>query len=156
MICPGNEQRRSCGYTFLELTLALAIVAVIFLAAAPLVLSGRREKKLTAEMDAIAQMVREGRLAAEKTGLEETFDLQTNGIASTRKSPSTGPVEIEKGKLFVRYPGGKWEKASGQDWKFYSSGLVEPLSLRLEEDGAWIESDFDFLTGSVSDQRYSF
>lgn len=156
MICPVHRCRAHAGYTFLELALALAIVAVIFFSVVPLILSSQQERHLRQGMDAIAQLVRDSRYAAEKTGQPANLTFRATGLTPSRGNASISPVEISEGRLLVRYPGGTWEKAGGQEWTFYASGLVEPLSVRIEQGGAWVESDFDFLTGSVADERYSF
>ena len=156
MIYPVHRCRARAGYTFLELALAMAIVAVIFFSVVPLILASQQERHLRQGMEAIAQLVRDSRYAAEKTGQPANLTFRANGLVPSRGGASASRVEISDAQLMVRYPGGKWEKAGGQEWNLYASGLVEPLSVRLEQGGAWVESDFDFLTGSVADERYSF
>lgn len=154
--CRGNRARSCRAYTFLELALALAIVAVVFFSVVPLILASQRERHLRQTMDALAALVRDSRYAAEKLGQPGHLTFGPKGISSSQEGEGLAPVSLAGCQLLLRYPGGKWEKADGRDWNIYSTGLVEPLSVRLEQETAWIETDFDFLTGNVADERYSF
>lgn len=151
-----REARRPArGYTFLELALALGIVVVVFIAVVPVIASGHVERRLRQGMDELAQAVRESRAEAEKTGAGRMLVVEKNGL-----SERSGDKVHEKVRtpgnagLSVRFAQGDWEQE--REWRIFSCGLVEPVSLRLQEGRAWIEADFDFLTGSVADERYSF
>lgn len=64
-------------------------------------------------------------------------------------------------KLFVRRWGAKvtaWyypedSKAPVITWPFESTGLCEPISIRLERDESWTEIDMDPLTGRINEER---
>lgn len=144
------------GYTFLELALVLAIIAIVFFSVVPVIFVHQRERQLKTAMDSIAQLARDCRFTTEDKGVEAVLAFQTNGVMPLSKGTSLTPAEIGNCSLLVKYPGGQWERANGQDWRFFSGGMVEPVSVRLENGDAWVESDFDFLTGSVADERYSF
>ena len=46
-------------------------------------------------------------------------------------------------------------KPDGQTWIFQPTGLCEPLTVRLEQDDAWIEATFDPLTAEISEENYN-
>lgn len=157
MIFPKIRASCSEGYTFFEIALAIGIIAIVFVATIPVVSASYQERKLRNAMDAISNYIQEARFDTEKLGKEQTIIIRTNGLAM-REGDDLVSKAILPGdmKLFVRYPQGDWEEARDQIWRIFSSGLVAPLSLRLKSESAWLESDFDFLTGSVSEERYSF
>jgi hypothetical protein len=41
-----------------------------------------------------------------------------------------------------------------QAWIFRPSGLCEPLAVRMMEDDAWLEIEFDPLTASLSGESF--
>ncbi len=154
---PRRKARARGAYTFLELAIALGLIAIVFAAAFPVVSATFEEKRLRGAMDAIGERVREWRQEAETSGRERTLALMRKGLASgTGKDPALA-VTIPQGiTLEVKFPGGEWEAAKGQPWRIFSLGLVQPLSLRLRQGSSWIETDFDVLTGGVAAERYSF
>jgi type II secretory pathway pseudopilin PulG len=158
MICRrSNLPAASQGYTFLEIALALGIIAVVFAAVLPMVSAGYQERRLTDGMESLGQCVRDARREAESTGREQTLVVEPGGLALREGSELVPKVRIPRGAvLSVRRPQGKWAAADSQEWRIFSCGLVAPASLRLQQGTAWIEADFDFLTGSVAAERYSF
>lgn len=155
-----NGCGRRHGFTMLEIVIALMIVSVIFLGTAPLVLSSLREKRMRGWMDEIAFFAIDERAAAERSGVEQRVFLSKDGFEKVDPESDHPEVAVGKpaqGELTVRFPGQqKWSKLDGQVWRFFPAGMVTPLSIRLEEGADWIETDFDFLTGRVADQRYAF
>lgn len=158
MICHANNRLTgSPAYTFLEVALALGIIAVMFVAVVPVIGAGRTERRLREGMEAIGQLVRDRRLEAEKTGKEQILLLQPGGLSVRDGEEIRRGVDTPQGTtLLVRYPRGEWAKAHDQEWRIFSCGAVAPASLRLQDGKQWIEADFDFLTGGVAEERYSF
>lgn len=158
MICPrSNFFLGEQAYTFLEVALALAIIVVVFITVVPAISAGAREHRLQDTMTALSDVVRDSRMNAEKNGREQMLIVRPGGLALREKDQFVLKTEIPPGvKLSVRYPQGKWAAADCQEWRIFSCGLVVPASLRLQEGTAWIETDFDFLTGGAAAERYSF
>lgn len=144
----------------LEIVIALMIVTVIFLGMAPLVIQSLRENRMRGWMDEVAFFVADERAAAEQSGDERRIFFNKDGLE--RFDPDSGRPEVVMvhpiaGEVTVRFPGQqKWSKPDAQVMRFFPAGMVTPLSIRLEEGEDWIETDFDFLTGRVADQRYAF
>lgn len=158
MICRRNNRRSGRrAYTFLEVALALGIIAVVFAAVVPVVAAGSTERRLRDGMESLAQFVRDSRMEAEKTGRERILIVQPGGLAVRMGEKILPGVAAPRGAaLSFRYPQGEWDKADGQEWRVFSSGVVAPASLRMKVGKDWIETDFDFLTGGVAAERYSF
>jgi len=158
MICRRNNRRTgNRAYTFLEVALALGIIAVVFAAVVPVMAAGNTERRLRDGMEAIGQFVRDSRRESEKTGKERMLIVRPGGLAVREgEKISPGVTTPQGAALSVRYPQGEWAKADGQEWRIFSCGVVAPVSLRLQDGKDWIETDFDFLTGSVAAERYSF
>lgn len=145
------------AYTFLEVALALAIIAVVFAAVVPVFSAGFKERKLRDALSDIGQLVREVRLQAEQTGVDQLLVFQPASVARREGKSLVSKVSVPEGsKLFIRYPQGEWTRGGSQEWPIFAAGLVPPLSLRLQDGSDWIEADFDFLTGNVAEERYSF
>lgn len=146
---------RPGGYTFLELALVLGVVVIVFISVVPVLAANQTERRLRQAMDDLAQAVRERRADAERTGADQPLWVTKTGLferrGGTTRELARPPARAE---LFVRFPAGDWRQ--DQEWRVPSGGFVEPASLRIREGRAWIEADFDFLTGSIAEERYSF
>ncbi len=157
---PGAVCPLRAGFTMLEIVIALMIISVVFLGVAPMVTASLQERRMRGEMEAIADVVREQRVAAEADGEERRMILTLDGWEQIDRESGEGVMLLaapSEGRLTVRLPGQKkWEKMDGQIWRFFAAGMVTPFSVRLAEGDSWVESDFDFLTGRVADERYSF
>ncbi len=144
----------------LEIVISLMILTVVFVGVAPMVTASFREERMRGEMESLAEVVREQRVLAESAGEERRMLLTPDGLEQLDRQTGQSVVLLaapSEGGLTVRLPGQKkWEKPDGQIWRFFSAGMVTPFSVRLVEGDSWVESDFDFLTGRVADQRYSF
>jgi type II secretory pathway pseudopilin PulG len=144
----------------LEIVIALMILTVVFVGVAPMVTASFREERMRGVMESLAEVVREQRVAAEAGGEERRIVVTADGLEQIDEKSGEAVVLLDaptEGVLTVRLPGQrKWEKPDGQVWRFFAAGMVTPFSVRLVEGDSWVESDFDFLTGRVADQRYSF
>ncbi len=144
------------GFTFLELMLVLALIATIFVSSAPLVSASLRERRLRADAEKISTMVREQRAKAQSDGRRRVVKIRPSGFFENTDPPKE-LAGLPQNEIFtLRYPGTKWEKPDDQAWEFSPIGMVTPLSVRLESGSAWIELDFDLLTGRVAEERYAF
>lgn len=144
------------GFTFLELMLVLALIAIIFVSSAPLVSSSLRERRLRADAEKISTMVRSLRAKAQGDGRRRVLEVRPQGFFENGDPPKEVAALPGDAIFTLRYPGAKWEKPDDQSWEFSPIGMVTPLSVRLESGSAWIELDFDMLTGRVAEERYAF
>ncbi len=152
----GKKLRTPAGFTFIELMLVLALIAIIFVAAAPLVSASLRERRLRADAEKIAVMVRTQRAQAQSDGRRHVLTIRSAGFFEKGDPPKEVAALPGDAIFAVRYPGAKWEKPQDQDWEFSPIGMVTPLSVKLESGNAWIEMDFDMLTVRVAEERYAF
>lgn len=155
----GRRRIDRRGFTFFELALALGLIAIVFVGIAPVISASIQERRLRAGMDEIADLVLDVRGEAELGGTNLTLFFEKGGIARwdvESGEPKVAVVPPEDTELKVRFPGGKWSAPDGQRWRFFPAGMVTPISLRLEDGDVWIEADFDFLTGRVGEERFSF
>lgn len=130
----------------------MSIGLLIVVAAAPTLGSWTTERKLRNATDAILEVAAKARLEAKRQGklFYINFDkgqLQING--------SKQGLFARDMKLLIKNNANEWELARGKSWAFYPDGLVEPIALRLEHGSAWIEIEFDILTGIVAKERFS-
>jgi general secretion pathway protein H len=144
------------GFTLLEVMMVLALVAIVLAVMIPVTSASSRERKLRAAAGEIEGLVREQRDAAREEGRRRLIDIRPRGFFERGRDQREVMARPEAEDFYVRYPGGKWEKPAGQTWEFSPAGMVTPLSVRLEQGDAYIEVDFDLLTGRVAEERYAF
>ena len=153
----NSTPARARGFTLLELMLVIALIAIVFVGMTPLMTASMRERKLRNAADDVVEMVRGLRADAQTDGRRRVVEMRSKGFFN-RSSRNREQLFSPPGgaEFFVRLPGGKWEKPAQQTWDFSPVGMVTPYSVRIEQDGAWIEVDFDLLTGRVAEERYAF
>jgi general secretion pathway protein H len=159
MTSASNNARiapRPRGFTLLELMMVIALIAIMFAVMIPLASASSRERKLRTAAEQIGQMVRDQRAAAQNDGQRHVVEVGSRGFfeRTGKQGQVLGVPAV--GEFYVRYPNEKWSKPAGQTWEFSPAGLVTPLSVRLEQGDAYIELDFDMLTGRVAEERYAF
>ncbi len=161
MTSASNRRSRAGGargFTLLELMLVIALIAIVFVGMTPLITASMREKTLRADAGRIEEMVRAQRSDARGDGRRRTLEVRSKGFVD--RAGETGEnlvLGLPAGSVFyMRYPGAQWEKPAGQIWEFSPMGMVTPFSVRLENGKAWMEVDFDMLTGRVTEERYEF
>jgi hypothetical protein len=136
--------------------LVIALIAIVFVGMTPLLSASFRERKLRAAAEGIEEMVRAQRAQAQNDGRRHVLEIRSQGFFDRAGKDSQVLGAPGADELYVRFPGAKWEKPAGQSWEFSPIGMVTPFSVRLENGNAWIEVDFDMLTGRVAEERYAF
>ena len=140
------------GYTLLEIGLALGIMAIVFVTVVPASMGFIGERRIREVADEIRDLATTTRRHAQEEGKYRTLVFDKSTVAMDEEV-----TELPPGiRLLVRKGAGKWTQPKEEPWKFAPNGLVEPLSLRLERNGKWLEIDFDPLTAMVAEERYSF
>jgi len=132
------------------------VIAIIFVGLAPFVATSMTERRLRADADAFADMIRDQRAEAREDGHSRLLEIRSGGFFEKGgKQRAIAPLPGDA--IFrVRMPGGEWEKPDRQLIEFSAMGLVTPLSVRFESGRAWIEMDVDLLTGRIGEERYAF
>jgi len=149
-------RRSRDGYTFLEIALALGIVVVVFLAMVPLVGSSLQERKLREAVQAVSEFVLETRTASARENRRIAVRMERDGLIDANSDSTDLRVAFPEGvQVTVPGPRRKWSELDGQMWYFSPIGTVTPITMRFAIEDQWIEVDFDFLTGRVSEERYA-
>ena len=151
----GRRGRR--GFTLLEMMLVMALIVIMFIGTVPLVSASRHERKIRDVAEAIETMVRQQRSKAQTSGERRVIEIRPAGFFEKTKKGLEVLAMPKDAAITFRAPGEEdWGKPEGQQWEFSPIGMVSPLSVRLEEGDAWMEVDFDLLTGRVAEERYAF
>lgn len=152
MTTSTKRRKGSAGYTLLEIGLAMGIVAIVFVAVAPASMGFLDERRIRGAADEIRNLASATRHQAQEEGKYRTLVFDKSTVAM-----DDDVIELPEGiRILVRKSTGKWTVPDEEPWKFAPNGFVEPLSLRFELDGKWLEVDFDTLTAMVAEERYSF
>ncbi|GAT34254.1 prepilin-type N-terminal cleavage/methylation domain-containing protein [Terrimicrobium sacchariphilum] len=156
MTCPRTRGTADShrAFTLIEVIVALAIIAIIFIALIPLAAPSLSERKLRHAMDDIVAFVRSNRLAAEAAGRDVLIQCHSDGLMVNQKSLA-GRLDVPGVRMSIRFPGGKMERARGQVWRILPCGVVSPATVRVEDGDYWLEVDVDPLTGDIMEERYS-
>lgn len=157
----GPRDRAEAGttsaFTFFELMIVLAIIAVVFIATIPLVGPSVRERKLRAAAEDIQGMVRAERSLAQSSGDRRVVEVRPAGFFEKIGGQAQALAMPKGARVSLRVVGApRWEKPAGQPWEFSPIGMVTPYSVRLEDGDSWMEFDVDLLTGRVAEERYAF
>lgn len=149
-------RRPPAGFTLLEMMIVIALIAIMFVGTAPLISASSRERRLRAAAEKIEEMVRSERSKAQAAGERRVLEARPAGFFEKSRKGREVLAMPEGAAITLRAPDGKWNKPEGQEWEFSPIGMVTPLSVRLQEDDAWMEIDFDLLTGRLAEERYAF
>jgi type II secretion system protein H len=155
---PSRAHHRRAGYTLLEISLVVAIVALLVGASVPLVSGFTREQRLRDVVRDLLVLAKTARTDAMTTGRPSLVIFAKKGFALRRggeKEPSEFAA-LPGGVTYTLRPFGteKSERPDGQVWLFQPSGLSEPLQVRITEGDAWIEVEFDPLTAGIIGESY--
>jgi len=153
-----SARRRVRGYTLLEIAMVVAIIVLIIGAAVPLTSGFTREQQLRDVVRDLLIYAKTARSEAMTTGRPAEVVFAKEGFA-LRRAGEEEPSEsrrLPRGMRYVIKPFGadKAVRPDGQRWIFQPTGLCEPVTVRIEDDEAWMEVTFDALTAGLADERY--
>jgi type II secretory pathway pseudopilin PulG len=151
-------RRRSKGYTLLEIALVVAIIVLIIGAAVPLTSGFTREQRLRDVVRELLVYAKTARADAMTTGRAAEVVFGKSGFALRRpgESEAGDSFKMPRGMRYVLEPfgAGKPVRPDGQRWIFQPTGMCEPITVRVEEDEAWMQVTFDALTAGIADESY--
>ncbi len=155
--CPGAFHRRA--FTLLEMIMVMTMIAILVTSAALAISSMAKDEILRQS----AQRLR----VFAKTAQREAFvERRAHHLVMTSTNfyliPAEDPDDI---KLEYFLPEGvgyrirfrvdpDWRQPAGDIWSFQPAGLCEPLVVQFNRADAWIELEFDPLTGSVTREEF--
>ena len=151
--------RRAGGYTLLEIAMVVAIIVLIIGAAVPLTSGFTREQRLRDVVRELLVYAKTARNDAMTTGRAAEVVFDKNGFALHRPGEKEAgeSFKMPRGMRYVLEPFGadKAVRPDGQRWIFQPTGLCEPVTVRVEEDDAWMQVTFDALTAGIADESYN-
>jgi type II secretory pathway pseudopilin PulG len=154
----GLGSRRAGGYTLLEIAMVVAIIVLIIGAAVPLTSGFTKEQRLRDVVRELLVLAKTARADAMTTGRasEVVFTKKGFGLRRPGDEELSETFSLPRGMRYVIEPFGadKAVRPDGQQWVFQPTGLCEPLSVRVEEDEAWMQVTFDALTAGIADESY--
>lgn len=146
------------GYTLLEIALVVAIIVLIIGAAVPLTSGFTREQRLRDVVRELLVYAKTARSDAMTTGRAAEVVFVKNGFALRRPGEKEAgeSFKMPRGMRYMLEPFGaeKAVRPDGQRWIFQPSGMCEPITVRIEEDEAWMQVTFDALTAGIADESY--
>ena len=153
-----TKRRPARGYTLLEIAMVVAIIVLIIGAAVPMTSGFTREQRLRDVVRELLVLAKTARADAMTTGRAAEVVFAKDGFA-LRRPGEEEPAEsfrLPRGMRYVVEPFGadRAVRPDGQRWVFQPTGLCEPLSVRVEEDEAWMKVTFDALTAGIADEGY--
>ncbi len=145
----------------LEVLLVLLIIALLAGAAMVDFSEFFRHQDLKDSSASLQRLARQGSRSASALNLDYRIRFEPSGFYAIL--PESGdieaPTELPAGiVLEIR---NRWSKKWGvpdpYDWVFPASGIAEPLAVRLTTpDGAYVELEFNPLTGAVDAEQAYF
>lgn len=182
MTSAAKTNKRSSGFTLIELVLVLSIASVILAGAVGLMLYSSDERRLRRTSGEIELMAKQARTMAilhqtpyalefregvvrlmpfAQAGLDET-KISKNRLAEVNPE-SAGATEDREFRLDAdmavlvrRWNSEDWHttlKNTFHVWRFDPDGLCEPISVRLNYGQSWEEVTFHPLTGTIMDSQ---
>jgi prepilin-type N-terminal cleavage/methylation domain-containing protein len=130
-------QRRAAGFTLLEMIVVLVIAGLVIGIGA----------------SAVAQLTEEHELRKVAHDAEGVImQAVTRTLATTQPQGVNLEALAQGAKLMVRRAGTEeFISAEGQRMFLRPGGLCEPLTLRWQQDTAWISATLDPLTGGFAE-----
>lgn len=146
-------QRRSSGFTMLEIVVVMSIMIVIM----GIGFSSFGMFDDEDPFDKTAQkLVQMSRFAHQSAVLQHRrmiigFDKESFGVLGEGGAGDGARYQVPQNMkvLIQRYGARRWEKAEGHLWPFGEQGICEPLKIRLESGEGYREMAFHPLTGAL-------
>lgn len=146
------------GYTLLEIAMVLSIIVLLVGAAIPLSSGFVREQRLRDVVREILVLAKTARTESMTSGNRAVIilDKKSFGLLRPGDEEPSEVYALPGGMVYDILPYGEDRRVrpDGLRWVFQPSGLLEPLTVRVIEDEAWIEVRFDPLTAALSDESY--
>lgn len=153
-----TKHRPARGYTLLEIAMVVAIIVLLIGTAVPLTSGFTREQRLRDVVRELLVLAKTARADAMTTGRAAEVVFAKNGFALLRpgEEEPRESFRLPRGLGYTIEPFGaeRAVRPDGQRWIFQPTGLCEPLSVRVEEDEAWMQVTFDALTAGIADESY--
>lgn len=182
MISAAKTNKRSRGFTLIEIVVVLAIAAVVMGGAVGMMVYSSDERVLrdaSGEIELLAKRARTTAILQQtpyaiefrqgvvrmlplaRAGRDEKRTAGGHRIGGETVEPEGGEdrqyvLDGEINLLVRRWNSDKWletDKNSIHVWRFDPNGLCEPLSVRLAMDKSWSEDTYHPLTATIADSQ---
>lgn len=134
-----NSLLRSSAFTLLEVLIALALVAILMVAAAPYMRDALNRNQGDQIEESLEILVEKTRATALDSGNSQQIDLSQTDLI-----PKGWKLEIERMSDNKFHP-----PAPGEIWNINNEGICDPMTLRLLQNKTSITLKFDPITGQV-------
>jgi len=155
---PATRIGRAGGYTLLEIALVVTIIVLLIGAVIPLTSGFVREQRLRDAVRELLVLAKTARTDAMTSGRAAEVVFEKGGFVLRRpgEEEASESVRLARGTTYQLRPFAtdKPLRPDGQRWIFQPTGLCEPIAVRIMEDEAWIEVQFDPLTAGIEDESY--
>lgn len=137
-------QRRK-GFTLIEITISVFILALLLLIALPSVSGVIADRRLKRSLNAMNEIVRLAQERSVKERRPYLLEWQKGAVIlrpeSAQKGDPDGPtasLALEKGHAYILRLPSALEKGPFAQWVFWPSGTCEPAVVRFKgPEGAW-------------------
>jgi type II secretion system protein H len=170
-----QPRQRASGFTLLELCIVLFIMALLAGAATPTLRSAFVEQALRNDGSEVARLVKTGMLTSTEQqrpcvlmldkralSLEPTPSADTAASAAPKAdlgddAEEAAPMtaKLEHDLQFLDEQTGRWASPATLNWQFVPNGLCPVPRLRVAVGDAYLEMNFNALTGDVEDESIS-
>lgn len=157
MICrgrierPAGDWRARGGFSIIEIVIALAVCLLLAAVALPSAGSWLSERRLREEVGRLCELIESARFTAMSSGVPQEVLI----VSPKEKKAHSGEIHY-----FVEETPYKWSvnpsHLGQRRVRISARGLVDPVSMKVENAAAWIAFRFELLTGLPRDERSSF
>ncbi len=150
----SSRKDSGCGFTLMELLLAIGLCAILAVVSVPSVVGWMAELRLRGEFDKLTELVQQAKLEAEAAGKPQLVVLLKAGEQAPEKPGST--IHILQVGGAVVWTLRRVDRSECSAIAIDRRGYVDPVRARLAEGKKFVEGQFDFLTGHIREKEVSF
>jgi type II secretion system protein H len=154
-------RRHRAGFTLIEVVIVLVVIGLVLGLTLPTLATWYQHEELQTAGRDLAMMVKSVRrraVADQKIYFMEFSGKYIQAYSAENPGEAVEDLEIPESVVIqVRPWGGRnWERPKEHQMLFTAAGVLEPYSVLLKMDKAWLSYRFDPLTGAVAEEEAYF